>query len=256
MSAATSLGFIAGPAIAGLLADTPVFGFANLLPVLAAAGISVVALAVIATMLHDVRAPASDDDEPALPLREAARLPGVPRLLALYFVLYVGYNFFYVAFPVYATAGLGWSTTRLGIFFSVLSAVLVAVQGPLMTFLTARVGDRPLYVVGGLVLAGAFASMAALPQNWLLLSAALFGVGNGLLWPSFLSLLAEAAGDEYQGAVQGLGSSFGSAAAILGMLVGGVLYGLLGAAVFFLSAGAIGLAVVGLAVGRERRPPD
>lgn len=243
MAAATSTGFIVGPALAGLLAATPVLGRANLLPVLAAAAISAVALAVIGSLLHDVRAPRTDDLP--LTLKRAARLPGVPLLLGLYFVIYLGFNFFYVAFPVYATAGMGWSPTRLGIFFSVLSAVLVVVQGPLMSRLGDRVPDRALYTVGGLVLAGGFATMVVLPQNWLYASAVLFGLGNGLMWPSFLSLLATAAGDGYQGAVQGLGSSFGSAAAIIGLLVGGVLYGQLGAGVFALSAGAIALAAVG-----------
>lgn len=62
--------------------------------------------------------------------------------------------------------------------------------------------------------------------------------------PSFVSLLAEAAGDRYQGAVQGLGSSFGSAAAIVGLLGGGVLYGWLGAGVFWLSALAFAVATL------------
>ena len=271
LSAATSLGYIVGPAFAGLVAEVPLMGRANLLPIALAGLISAVALALIYFGLErdeglgveELRGERLRDQGSAdqgskdegsedmtaggsLSLKQALRLPDVPRLLALYFLLYLGFNFFYVAFPVFATEGMAWSTLRLGVFFSVLSAVLVAVEGPLVGVLSDRVDDRRLYLVGGVVLAAGFASMTVLRDGGLYVSAALFGLGNGLMWPSFVSLLAAAAGDRYQGAVQGLGASFGSAAAIVGMLAGGVAYGALEANVFWVSAAAIGAAALGL----------
>ena len=249
MSAAASLGFIVGPALAGLVAEVQLFGKTNLLPVLLAAVISAVALIVIWVFLRDVRKANANgttgDQHSELSLKQALRLPGVPALLGLYFVLYIGFNFFYVAFPVYATEGMAWTTLRLGVFFSVLSGVLVLVEGPLMSYLGDKFSDRALYLSGGVILAVGFATMTVLAQDWLYVSAVLFGLGNGLMWPSFISMLATAAGDEYQGAIQGLGSSFGSAAAIIGLLVGGVAYGAMGAGVFWVSATAIGVAVIG-----------
>ena len=266
LSAATSLGYIVGPALGGLVTEVPLMGRDNLLPIALAGLISAVALALISFGLEDDRrgpaltrsgdtagAAAGDD---TLSLKRALRLPDVPRLLALYFLLYLGFNFFYVAFPVYATEGMAWSTLRLGVFFSVLSAVLVAVEGPLMGYLSDRVGDRRLYLVGGVILAAGFASMTVLRDGGLYASAALFGLGNGLMWPSFVSLLSTAAGDRYQGAIQGLGSGFGSAAAIVGLLAGGVAYGVLGAGVFWISAAAIGLAALGLLRSPSRAPSD
>ena len=255
LSAATSLGYIVGPALAGLVTAVPLMGRDNLLPIFLAGLISAVALALIYFGLGDDTARGGDagGEEDALSLKRAWRLPHVPRLLALYFVLYLGFNFFYVAFPVFATAGMAWSTLRLGVFFSVLSAVLVLVEGPLMGYLSDRIDDRRLYLVGGLILAAGFASMTVLRDDGLYVSAALFGLGNGLMRPSFMSLLATAAGDRYQGAVQGLGASFGSAAAIVGLLAGGVAYGLLGAGVFWVSAAAIGVAAVGLGGGPADR---
>ncbi len=46
-------------------------------------------------------------------------------------------------------------------------------------------------------------------------AAVLFACGNGVMWPSFLSILSRAAGDRYQGSVQGFASSVGSFASIL-----------------------------------------
>jgi len=49
-------------------------------------------------------------------------------------------------------------------------------------------------------------------------------IGNGLMWPSFLSLLAQAGDKQMQGAIQGYGNSMGSLASMLGLVLGGVLF--------------------------------
>ena len=67
-------------------------------------------------------------------------------------------------------------------------------------------------------------------------------VGNGLMWPSVVSLLSKAAGERYQGAIQGVAGSLGAAASILGLILGGLLYGVLEGSVFLLSAVTIFIA--------------
>ena len=64
----------------------------------------------------------------------------------------------------------------------------------------------------------------------------LYGVGNGLMWPSYLVMLSHAGPPESQGAVQGLGSSVGSLASIVGTLAGGVLYVSAGRVAFYVAA--------------------
>ncbi len=68
------------------------------------------------------------------------------------------------------------------------------------------------------------------------LGAALTALGNGLMWPSVMSRLAERAGQVYQGAVQGFASSLGAVASIGGLVGGGLLYNWLGPWVFGASA--------------------
>jgi MFS transporter, DHA1 family, tetracycline resistance protein len=67
----------------------------------------------------------------------------------------------------------------------------------------------------------------------------LFALGNGLMWPSFMSILSRRAGTTHQGAVQGLAGSFGGVASIIGLTTGGLLYSLVGATTFLVSAGVI-----------------
>jgi MFS family permease len=66
--------------------------------------------------------------------------------------------------------------------------------------------------------------------------AALFAAGNGIMWPSVVSLVAKVAGDRFQGAVQGMAGSAGSVASIIGLVFGGIAYGAVGASTFLVSA--------------------
>jgi MFS transporter, DHA1 family, tetracycline resistance protein len=54
-----------------------------------------------------------------------------------------------------------------------------------------------------------------------------------------MSILSNRAGTVYQGTAQGVANSFGSLANIIGLLVGGLLYNMLGATTFLISAGVI-----------------
>src|SRR5215469_616473 len=60
---------------------------------------------------------------------------------------------------------------------------------------------------------------------------------NGLMWPSFMSILSRRAGSKLQGAVQGFAGSFGALASIFGLIFGGFLYNSIGGATFLISAG-------------------
>ena len=67
----------------------------------------------------------------------------------------------------------------------------------------------------------------------------IFAVGNGLMWPSFMSILSRRAGSKLQGAVQGVAGSFGGLASIVGLTLGGFLYNSIGGFTFLVSAGVI-----------------
>jgi len=72
----------------------------------------------------------------------------------------------------------------------------------------------------------------------------LFALGNGLMWPSFMSILTRFAGTIHQGAVQGVASSIGSLASIIGLVVGELLYNSIGVSNFLISDGFIFLVFI------------
>jgi len=264
MAVAGNLGFIVGPAIAGVLGGT---AMGELLPVLAALTISGAATLLIALWLpesqpcrlqadpepvnvHKVLGPDHKpcfqmDPPEKLSFRDALRIPRVGFLLGIHFLVWLGFNFFYVAFPMHAVTTLQWTVRQTGVFFSVLSLLMVLVQGPILSRAARRWRDGVLALCGSLILAASFPLIGARGAVSIYVGAALLALGNGLMWPSLVSILSKAAGTRYQGAVQGLASSVAAVASILGLLAGGALFEVLGHGVFLI-AGAIILVVFGL----------
>lgn len=254
LAVSANLGFILGPALAGALGAT-ILG--EIVPVMAAAAIS-----LAATLLILFRLPESnlcsmtrDPEQRNVPrvfgqehkacyelrgeklsARQILALPGISRSIAFYFLVMLGFNFFYVSFPVHAVRGLQWGVADTGVFFAVLSGMMALVQGPILSRASRKWSDRLLLLWGSLMLAVSFLFFASLSRSLIYVGAALMALGNGIMWPSLVSLLSKQAGDRYQGAVQGFAGSSGAVASILGLLVGGVLFDIMGPRVFWISA--------------------
>lgn len=272
MAVAANLGLILGPALASGLGTT---AWGEVLPVLAATVISAVALVLIAAILPEPgpcgrASPAAREgaggafgQEPRDCLRaaEARRLdtgaalrqPGVRFVLALNFVILLAFNFFYTAFPAHAAGTLHWSVVETGVFFSVLSALLVAVQGPVLGWLAPRVREAVLVIAGCALLGANFLFMMASRTDLIYVGAVLFALGNGIMWPSLVALVAQVGGTRHQGAVQGLAGSVGSLAAVVGLTGGGVAFAWAGTGTFVASA-ALAFLAGAMAFGLLRLP--
>ena len=258
MAISSNLGFIVGPALAGILVAT-VYG--EVLPVLAALIISLVVLVVIVFFLKETKCSILMEtpeknyvgrvfsfeskecyktaNPNRLKFRDVFKLKHISFLLVLYFLIFLGFNIFYTSFPIHAVDGLGWTVTQMGIFYAVLSGIMVLVQGPILRKALRKFSEEQLVIIGSVILGTNFILFVS-PDIILIYGAAvLFAVGNGLMWPSVMSILSNRAGIVYQGTVQGVANSFGSLASIIGLLVGGLLYNVLGATTFLVSAGVI-----------------
>ena len=76
---------------------------------------------------------------------------------------------------------------------------------------------------------------------WVYTAVVLLSIGNGLMWPSFLSILSQAGSPVIQGTIQGYASSMGSLASIFGLIFGGLLFGAVGPQIFYIAAVMMGL---------------
>jgi len=171
MALSGNLGFVLGPALAGLLGAT-IYG--AILPVVAALAISFLATVIIVFGLKEfdprilTRAPGprsmrkvfgqehkecySIRDPEKVGFRIILKIAHVPRLLGIYFLVMLGFSFFYIGFPVHAVNELRWTITDIGLFFAYLSLVMVFVQGPILATASKKSSDGALAFGGSLIL--------------------------------------------------------------------------------------------------------
>ncbi len=256
MASSTSLGFIVGPVIAGLLGATV---YEELLPVAAAALISLLAIGMISRYLPESRPDLvnpnlnifsltkmfqiehkecfeMEDCPTPTTLRDVLGYPYVPLLFTIYFLTFLGFSFFYSAFPVFASGGLQWNSTQLGLFFTISSGVMVLFQGPVLSFLSKRTSDASLVLVGSIFIGLNFLLLYIGTDVSVWIGVLFLSMGNGIMWPSFLSLLSRSGSPEIQGTLQGYANSTGSLASIFGLILGGIVYQQVGPSIFLVSA--------------------
>ncbi|MFY9966971.1 MAG: MFS transporter [Nitrososphaeraceae archaeon] len=258
MGMASNLGFVIGPALAGILSGT-VYG--EILPVMVAMILSLAVLVVIIFVLKESKSsivmqiPEKDSvgkvfafeckecykaaNPKRLKLQDVFKLKYISFLLILYFFVFVGFNIFYTAFPIHAVSGLGWTVTQMGIFYAVLSGIMILVQGPILRKALKRFSEEKLVIIGSAILGSNFVLFISSEIFLIYFAAVLFAVGNGLMWPSIMSILSRRAGPVYQGVVQGVAGSVTGVASIIGLTTGGVLYNIFGGLTFLVSAGVI-----------------
>lgn len=258
MTAATTLGFMAGPLLGGWLTDLQVGGLVEVgaggsfsAPFFtAAAGGAVIWLAVWRWL--PVIPPSADTAarEPHAQDMQPDRSVNVLLFLALLGMF--GLGVFEVTLALQGQQVLGLDPLQIGLMFMECSLVMVAVQVLVFSPLVRRVGFRAIIAPAFLAMAvgvGLLPSVADL--NWLALLVGLFAAGSGILIPMLayrVSLNAGFAQGEALGkqtAAASLGQGLGSAAA-------GWLYGIAIGAPFWLTAALLLVGtLLGLAVGRR-----
>ncbi|MBQ4821944.1 MFS transporter [Aquimarina sp. MMG016] len=260
MGASTSLGFVLGPAVAGILAST---FLGESLPIMLAAMISLIAIFVIVRRLpesnpcvvdtgglnvksfrrffqvehkdcytDDLTAEENDNS-----LVKVLRQKGVPLLFGIYFLTFLAFSLFYAGLPIYASTILNWSSIDLGIFLAYSSVIMIVVQGPLLSYLSGKISNIFYIAIGAVFLSTSFYLLSFSDIVMLYIAITLLSLGNGLMWPSFLSLLSKTGNHQMQGAIQGYGNSMGSFASIFGLVLGGILFESIGVKVFMIGSG-------------------
>ncbi len=233
LQVASNIGFIIGPALAGILASTV---FHEKLPVFLAIIVALIAIVFVKMYLKE------SYTKPKGGIKKVSILAclnqSIVVMLLIYFVLYIGFSIFYTAFPLYAIGPLHWPIGKMGLYFSFLSLLMVVVQGPVLGFLSKKFSDNILAITGTIILGINFLLLTSGKDIFILVAFACFALGNGIMWPSVLSLLSKTAGKN-QGTVQGFANSAGSLASIIGLLLGGFFFNYFKGFTFFFSAGII-----------------
>jgi MFS family permease len=262
LGAASSFGFVVGPVIAGLIARTE----AGMTAVIALAFV----LSAIAALLIRVRLPAvpprpstaievvrSGGDRvhkalgggcpeavrhPRWRVRAVLAIPALRPMIALYFLIYFAFSIYVTALPIHAVADVGCRATQLARVYVTLALMLAVTERFVLPRIVRRLATPVIAAAGCSLLVAAYLLISRSSEAALIAAAALYGVGNGLMWPSYLVMLSRSGPANHQGSIQGVGSSAGSLASILGTVTGGVLFVTIGVATFYVSAVVAGVA--------------
>ena len=266
VGAAFGLGFIAGPAIGGVLSQ---WGYG--VPGFFAAGLSLVAAGVALFALPESLPPELRTESgreagaaAALralvrrvrQLREAVSRAELRDPIGAFFVGTLGFAAFTTTFPLLLEGPLEMSSVDAGWYFAYLGLVSATVQGGLIGPTVDRLGERRVALGGAAVMAAGLAGLAWAGGTASLLAAlAVVGVGFGYMTPSLQSLISRRAGEGAQGGVLGLNQSAGSLARVLGPAAGGWAFGALGHRWEFLATAGV-LAAAAAWIARIAPAPE
>ena len=261
IGAAFGLGFIAGPAIGGLL------GNAGLrLPFLVAAGVTLLNWLYGLFILPESLKPEHRrrfDWTRANPLGSLVALKTYPLVFGLsatFFLIHTAQNMLHATWVLYTGYRYGWTPGQVGVSLAIVGVMAALVQGLLARRLIPALGEARSLVVGLAISATAMVGYGWAPQGWMIYVILIFGSLGGIAGPAAQGLISRTVAANEQGAVQGALSSLASVAGILGPPLGAGVFGwFIGArapwplpgAAFFLASGLM-MAALGLA-GRALR---
>ena len=255
LGAAIGVGFVAGPALGGLLADVG-GGPVHRTPFLLAAGFSLVALVMTSRM----KAPEGgriqltrSDDGMAVRVRSLLRSPLAPYALVS-LALNLSFAQVEASFVLVLRDYLGFGARETGWLFAYVGVCIILVQAVLIRHVVGRFGEVGATGIGGallilgqvltvlLVLGLLPGNDARLAQMPVVTTSICFGYA--IATPAISSAASTLAGATTMGGSLGLIQGFGSLGQVIGLVVAGPLYDLGGSQYPFGFGGAVTLAML------------
>lgn len=227
VGAAISAGFVAGPALGGVLGE-----FGPRAPFWVAAGMSSLAflygLFVLPESLRpENRAPFSwARANPVGVLRMLGAKRDLTGLTLSSFLLNFAHRIFTSVFVLYAGHRYGLSTLQVGLLLAVSGGLDLIVQGVLVGPIAARLGDRRTMLLGFGSGSVGLLVMALAPSGLVFAAALAPNALWGLAEPTLKSLMSARVSETEQGQLQGAVHSVASLAGIAGPVFFGWVYGM------------------------------
>lgn len=226
VGAAFSAGFIAGPALGGVLGE-----WGPRTPFWVAAALSGIAflygLFVLPESLPKERrmAFAWSRANPLGAFRLLRRHAELTGLAWVYFLLYFTHHVFSAVFVLYAAHRYGFGPFETGLLLAFAGLLEMLVQIFLVGRVSAWLGDRRTMVVGLVLGAFGILGMGVAPTGWLFIAALVPNALWSLALPTIQSLMTRLVSEREQGQLQGANNSVASVAGVISPLFFGAVYG-------------------------------
>ncbi len=264
IGAAFGLGFIAGPAIGGVLAGPDPLNADFQTPSFAAAGLSAIAFVMAVFILKESlskeireRLAAQEPKKRWRHFMETLARPRLGMLILLSFLAVFAISGLETTFAMWTERRFGWGPEQNGYMFAFIGLLTAAIQGLLIGRLAKRFGEPRLIVQGAVALAigiGMIPFSYSLPV--LLLAMVIVAYGFAIITPSLNSLISLQAGEDEQGGVMGVTRSATTLSRVLGPVWAGMLFSLLGGDWPYYTGAVIMLAVAYLGLKALKNDKD
>ncbi len=220
IGAAFGLGFIAGPAVGGLLG-----GFGLRVPFLVSAGITLLNWLYGAFVLPESLKPENrrpfhwKSAHPIKALTSLSRWPLVIGLAGTHFLSVLAGNIYPCLWVLYTGTRYGWNSKQVGLSLALVGLMAAIVQAGLAGRVIAVIGERKGVYLGLLAMAAAMFCYASATAGWMVYLIILLGSLGGIGSPATQSMISQAVPPDEQGAVQGALNSISSIASIVAPLL-------------------------------------
>ncbi len=226
--AAFGLGFIFGPALAGVLSKYGVH-----VPFFFAAGLSLANAIALYFILPESLRPGARGELPKrrsrlVELFDSFKEKEFREINIMYFLVVTAFSIMTYAFVLYTAFRFDYTPEQNGYLFAFVGFIAIVAQGVLFERLVKRFGESALIVAGCLMMVvSLFAVPMVGPQSGgligLLIGTAVLSLGNSLASPGLTSLASKTADENEQGRALGILQSGASLARVIGPILGGVL---------------------------------
>ena len=253
IGAAFGLGFVLGPALAGILSGSA-WGMQLAerhiqLPFLVAGALSFLAsLLVLAwlpeTLTAESKSRARAEESRGHALAKAFGRAGMPALLLIALLAMTGFSMMEGTFSLMAKARFGFGPKQVGWLFAFVGICIVLYQGGLVRVVAKRVPERVAMGVGLLLMSGALFLLPKAPWAWpFLLLLVPLAWGSGMNGTATFALASQLTPSEEQGGIFGVLNAMQGLGRILGPFLGSLCFAKWGyAAPYLVATGVVGAA--------------
>jgi DHA1 family tetracycline resistance protein-like MFS transporter len=216
VGAAFGIGFIAGPALGGLLGD-----YSLRLPFKVAGALTLINwmygyFVLPESLAFENRRKFSwKRSNPVGALLAFREHPASLGLAATYFLLHLAHQALPGTWVLYTAYRYNWTPFQTGLSLAVVGLTAGIVQAALTRRFVAALGEKKTILIGMTISTLAYIGYASATQGWMLYLILMFGSFGGITMPTVQGVISRIAGKDEQGSVQG---ALGSLASITGVI--------------------------------------
>ncbi len=220
IGAAFGIGFVIGPLLGGVLGE-----YGTRAPFYAAGALAALNFAfgfmiLPETVTDRIRRPFSwRRANPLGAFRAVGRLPGVGRLLVMFFLYQVAFFVYPSVWAYFTRARFGWDPAMVGVSLASFGIAIAIVQGGLIRVVLRRLGERMTVAYGLVFNFCAFLCIALVESGTLALILTPLTALGAVVTPALQGMMSRAAPDDAQGELQGVISSTAAVSMIVSPLI-------------------------------------